>query len=493
MATVLETLGSDPNFSILVALAVEVDDALDAGIAQALGDPSFGATVFAPTDRAMIAAANSFGYPGSDAEGAAVYLITAANALSDGETAQFFLDVLSYHITPSELTNGDFTDGAVFETVLGTNVSVSSGALVDVDPRSPNATLGVVNTLDNGVIVPIDQLLLPVIIEFDDDGTEGPDLVVGGDGADEALLLEGIDLFSGGGGNDIANGGASADLLFGGAGNDFLIGGGDFDWLSGGEGSDTLQGDVGEDLLEGGAGNDRLFGGDQADLLIGGRGNDLVAGQNGNDEMHGCSGADRIFGGDGDDSGFGGGGDDILVGGTGNDRLTGWNGNDSLYGGAGFDDLFGGAGDDLLVGKDGDDLLNAGDGDDRVFGGRGNDELSGGDGEDQLFGGGGADALNGGADADFLRAGAGDDTLTGGDGEDTYSFASGANGANRITDFNGLEDRLEIANVDEDEVISILLGQGDGNDALLISSVNANWSVLVEDAEDLSEDDLSFA
>ncbi|MEM9350515.1 MAG: fasciclin domain-containing protein [Pseudomonadota bacterium] len=492
MATILETLVGDPNYSILVALAVEVDDALDAGIVEALGDPDFGSTIFAPTDGAMISAANSVGYPGSDAAGAAVYLVAAANALSDGEAAQFFSDVLLYHVTPSELTSDDLTEGAVFETLLGTNLSVASGALVDVDPGSPNAQLGEVSTFDNGVVVPIDQLLLPVVIELDEVGTEGADIVVGSDEDDEVFLFGDLDVFSGGGGNDTADGGPGSDLLFGGEGDDSLVGGQDFDWLSGGQGEDTLRGGDGEDLLEGGLRDDSLFGGNQEDLLIGDKGNDLLAGQNGSDELRGDGGADRVFGGAGDDTGFGGGGDDILVGGLGNDRLAGGNGADSLYGGAGFDDLFGGADDDLLVGKDGDDLLEGDGGNDRLFGGRGNDELRGEAGADRLVGGGGADSIDGGADADFLSAGAGNDTLTGGEGQDTYFFATGANGANRITDYNASEDRLELSNLDDDEVISILLGQGDGNDALLVSSMNENWSLLVEDAEDLSEDDLNL-
>ena len=83
--------------------------------------------------------------------------------------------------------------------------------------------------------------------------------------------------------------------------------------------------------------------------------------------------------------------------------------------------LIGGAGQDQLDGRDGDDTL------------------LGGDGNDRLWGGEGSDRLEGGAGADRLDGGAGDDILTGGLGVDSFIFSGGAD---LITDFTGLQDKL---------------------------------------------------
>ncbi|MEQ9696037.1 hypothetical protein [Shimia sp. SDUM112013] len=101
---------------------------------------------------------------------------------------------------------------------------------------------------------------------------------------------------------------------------------------------------------------------------------------------------------------------------AGNDTLTGTDtSNDFLYGGTGRDSLLGGLGDDFLFGQQGDDVLSAEGGINHLFGGSGDDTLLGQAGYDQLAGGTGADL--------FITNGVGHDV---------------------ITDFDGVQDRIDL-------------------------------------------------
>jgi len=92
-------------------------------------------------------------------------------------------------------------------------------------------------------------------------GTDGDDLLEGGNGKD--TINAGL-------GNDTVNGGNGKDQLFGDLGDDTLLGGNSNDNLDGGEGNDVLDGGMSNDLLEGGAGTDLLMGGMGHDTLTGG-------------------------------------------------------------------------------------------------------------------------------------------------------------------------------------------------------------------------------
>jgi len=146
---------------------------------------------------------------------------------------------------------------------------------------------------------------------------------------------------------------------------DEMLGGIGADYLSGRDGADVLFGNGGNDELHGELGRDTLFGGA------------------GDDSLFGHVGDDVLFGEDGDDTLTGGSGDDALTGGQGADTLSGNLGNDTLTGGLGADLLIGGAGDDTLDGRDdqSEDFLNAGAGDDLIRAGD-QDRISTGDGAD---------------------------------------------------------------------------------------------------------------
>ena len=211
-----------------------------------------------------------------------------------------------------------------------------------------------------------------VFIVAGDAPTEGPDVILGGDGND---VIDGL------GGDDIICGGLGNDIIRGGAGNDLIIGGGGDDQLLGGDGNDVLRGNAGNDEIKGQVGSDRILGGIDDDLLIGGGGSDFIGGYGGADTIEGGSGADIIFGGFGADS---------IDGGPGDDKIHGLVGNDIIRGGPGNDELDGDRGRDTIDGDDGDDVIRGGNSDDVLNGGPGNDDVSGGRADDWLAGGPGA-------------------------------------------------------------------------------------------------------
>ncbi|MGR3436309.1 MAG: peroxidase family protein [Shimia sp.] len=233
--------------------------------------------------------------------------------------------------------------------------------------------------------------------------------------------------------------------ILGDAYRNFLAGLEGDDSLEGGADDDFLTGDAGDDLLDGGHHQDTIYGGDGEDTLIGGDGHDLLRGNKNDDSIEGGRGDDTIFGG------------------RGSDTIDGGRGGDLIDGGNWHDDIRGGRGDDTLIG------------------GRGNDTLDGGAMDDDLRGGEGRDILDGGA---------GDDTLAGGAGNDVFTFDVNDVGDNRITDFED-GDTVQISGLSEGEIVSLLSGEGDGNDVRLVSNMRDDWSVQIDDGdEDFDEDDL---
>ncbi|BAY16080.1 protein with type I secretion target domain and SCP-like extracellular domain [Anabaenopsis circularis NIES-21] len=137
-----------------------------------------------------------------------------------------------------------------------------------------------------------------------------------------------------------------------------------------------------------------------------------------------------------------------LLGTTGNDVLSGGAANDTIRGNAGNDRITGGDGNDLLYGDSGSDRLNGGRGNDSVFGGTGSDRLFGDDGNDVLTG---ADAASGRGfgEIDRLTGSLGSDrfvvgTTTGVFYSDGNTSTSGLGDYALITDFNTLEDTIQL-------------------------------------------------
>ena len=179
-------------------------------------------------------------------------------------------------------------------------------------------------------------------------GTEGNDIIIGGDSDDDTIW--------GDGGNDRLDGGYGDDFIRGGAGDDIITDSGGSDDIQGGDGNDVIQAGSGTDLIFGGFGSDFIITGEDNDEAFGGQGDDFILGNKSNEQDIGNEGDDwlekgtsdgapgdnfdplgldpirgnDIFIGDGENDKFiGEGGDDIMVGTTG---LT-----DRMFGGAGFD------------------------------------------------------------------------------------------------------------------------------------------------------------
>jgi Ca2+-binding RTX toxin-like protein len=134
---------------------------------------------------------------------------------------------------PSGVTHSSFSD---FGEVQGNTI------VADVWQPNPPAECGPLSKY-SGVIY----------------GTDGPDILNGGN---KPQVIMGL------GGDDIIHGGNSGDCLVGGDGNDQLYGGNAKDVLIGGPGDDYLDGGNGKDVLDGG--------GDVHDVCDGGNGKDTV-------------------------------------------------------------------------------------------------------------------------------------------------------------------------------------------------------------------------
>lgn len=299
---------------------------------------------------------------------------------------------------------------------------------------------------------------------FGDDelrGGSGDDFVYGGDGNDVIYEYEGVNTLEGNGGNDTfylsnsVNSPPNAALVKGGIGNDYV------DAYTG---SYTIYGEEGDDYIK--LGNPILPLTNPIDLsaaVFGGRDNDtyvvgpgvsfqyvsIVESSNeGYDALISFSNVSRLVIpenveavqlkeitpalGKATVQGTAQ-GNDIYA----QDVVFKANGKLEILAGDGDDNIFGSESTqgDLLFGKNGYDYLNG-------YGG--NDKIDGGNDSDYLYGGKGNDTLIGGSGSDVLIGEIGKDTLTGGVGTDSFGFSSPGDGVDRITDFNSIDDQINI-------------------------------------------------
>lgn len=386
-------------------------EALEAtGLDAVVSDPDADFTVFAPTDAAFGALAETLGFEGETSNEADVFgFLAEATGFESADEPGLLDDILLYHVAPGAQSLSELQHAEEIETAFGDIVTIAGHELVDNDPDIANPEF--INSLTdidtaNGVIQAIDGVLLPVDLD-----EPVPEASIVGTAAAEAV-----------------SGTAGADTIFGDGGDDQVMGFDGDDLVMGGEGDDTLYAginDAGADTLEGGAGDD------------------LILGFSGEDEAFGQGGSDTLDGGADDDSLFGGDGDDFLYGRSGADLLEGGAGDDELSGNQDSDTLIGGAGDDSIYAQFGDDFADGGFGDDLIFGG-----------------------LDDGSDT--LAGGAGDDTLYGLDGDDTFIFGAG-DGVDTVKDFTSGSDALDLSGLGEDyDTVEEILAAGaqDGGNAV---------------------------
>jgi Ca2+-binding RTX toxin-like protein len=274
------------------------------------------------------------------------------------------------------------------------------------------------------------------------DGALGADTMVGRAGSDIYYVDNVGDLVTetpGGGANDevrvrtIASYTLTADVehltnltgaAFTGTGNGLA------NRLVGGNAVDTFYGGGGADLLSGGAGNDLLYGQGDHDTLDGGMGNDAMAGGLGNDTYIVDTVGDVV----------------VELGNEGIDHVqTSLSSytlpahvDDLTFTGASFGAVTGIGNDagNTILALGGDDSLTGGNGPDKLYGKGGDDVLSGDGGEDLLIGGPGADLLTGGYEGDIFQINEGDSGL--------------GSGADRITDFVQIVERIDLRGIDAD-------------------------------------------
>lgn len=136
-------------------------------------------------------------------------------------------------------------------------------------------------------------------------GNNGPDLLVGGDAADQLGMLEqgaGPDELDGARGNDLMHGGLEDDIIDGGGGVDTAH--------FGLAAAVTVDLAIFEEEQDTGAGNDLL---DSIENVTGSPGNDVILGNADMNVLQGQGGDDRLDGRGGQDSLFGGAGGDLLT------------------------------------------------------------------------------------------------------------------------------------------------------------------------------------
>ncbi|ADL52545.1 calcium-binding protein [Clostridium cellulovorans] len=276
-------------------------------------------------------------------------------------------------------------------------------------------------------------------------GTDGPDIVKGGDVSDIIMALAEDDTVYGEGGNDIIDGGAGNDTLYGGVGNDTYI-------FQIGSGKDTIIEDdktIGNiDVVKFGAGitsQNLEFSrvDNNLEVTILGTSDKLVI----KDYFKNENNKIEKF---------------VLD----NDTVISSDKYDTLA-------LYGTSGDDVLEAGDCKDTVMALEGGDVIYGLGGDDTINAAGGKDTLYGGTGSDVLNGEEGDDILNGQVGNDTLTGGNGNDIYQFEIGSgtdtinNYSDAASDIDTIEfgdriskDKLSFTRIGNDLQI-IILGTND--------------------------------
>lgn len=162
-----------------------------AGLGDALAEPDAKLTVFAPTDDAFAELARTLGAHPND-EQATFDAIAAALAdlAPDGDPIPLLRDVLLYHVADGRLSQEEAGAASPLTTLAGGTISVSGTSIADADPdvRDPRFIPGAGDIeASNGIVQPIDRVLLPLDLETANDGvslTIAGELAKSGEGFD---------------------------------------------------------------------------------------------------------------------------------------------------------------------------------------------------------------------------------------------------------------------------------------------------------------------
>ena len=410
---------------------------------------------------------NSIGYAGPSNVYSALILAfdntnldITANGLTGANVATTAAKVVGVYVVGgsggSVIGNGIlFTDIGVgiYDNITPNGIAVSDNNIVGLDFTDPLAA---------GVDF---EPTAALAVNYAVDGSNAPDILFGGAGADTLNGFSNPDLIEGRGGADALNGGGGDDVFIIASGADHPVG----ETIDGGGNTDVIRftstalGDV-LTLRAGVTNIAEIEISDSAGLNTGtvalnidgsaAGGSYTLTGNEGDNNLKGGSGANTINGGDGADTIDAGAGSDTVNAGAGNDTVIGTADGpfvDTYRGDAGTDtidysalvagqnisiDLGSGGASGAAIGTDtlvSFENATAGGGNDSVFGssannvlrgGDGTDNIVGGNGNDQLFGGAGADTLNGGVNDFGASPAAANDVLWGGADTDTFRFES---------------------------------------------------------------------
>jgi Ca2+-binding RTX toxin-like protein len=285
-------------------------------------------------------------------------------------------------------------------------------------------------------------------------GTNGANVIDGGDGIDRMIGLGGDDTYY------VTNNYDVVVEAFGGG----------MDTVRTAWGWAPLADNV-ENLVYTGTASVMGIGNAVDNKMWGGAADDQLSGHAGNDTLYGGAGADWLIGSDGDDVLDGGTSGDTLMGGAGSDRFIVDAANDIVIEGVGggTDEVVSSI--DYTLGSYAENLTMVGGVD-----GTGNKFANVLTGSDQ------ANRLDGGIGSDRLVGGGGDDMLTGGRDADTFVFKPGF-GHDVITDFNaslGGRDVVEFDAVIFADAGAMLARSADTADGVLIT-VDTGNSLLIQD------------
>jgi probable HAF family extracellular repeat protein len=107
-------------------------------------------------------------------------------------------------------------------------------------------------------------------------GSEGDDVIQGGDDGAVIDAGNGNNVVYGGAGNDSIKSGSGRDYIYAGSGNDVVRAGGEKNSIIGGDGDDLLIGGQGDDSIASGAGDDTIFPLNGSNIINSGTGLDTI-------------------------------------------------------------------------------------------------------------------------------------------------------------------------------------------------------------------------
>ncbi|MEM1343821.1 MAG: fasciclin domain-containing protein [Pseudomonadota bacterium] len=176
-----------------------------ANLAGALGTAGDDFTVFAPTDGAFIALAQTLGSDATTEEAALNAIVATLTALDpNSDPIPLLTSVLTYHVAQGAQTRVELAASPTLTTLLdGSAPDVDGAGLVDEDPNVADAQFvdaaSDIQT-SNGIIQGIDRVLLPIDVpEVEASGGDGDDNLTvtpitqqidGGDGEDAATFSD---------------------------------------------------------------------------------------------------------------------------------------------------------------------------------------------------------------------------------------------------------------------------------------------------------------